>query len=68
MGEDDGAGGGGVGGKEAPVDVGAVADVGVVGLGCGEGEGALNEGLGYAWGGALEVEFYDSGEDLQLDL
>jgi hypothetical protein len=55
-----------IGGEEAPVDVGAVADVWVVGFSGGGLEDLLDEGLGGR--GVLEVKFYDCGEDLELGL
>ena len=57
-----------VAGEEAPVDVGAVSDVGVVVFGCGGLEDLLDEGLGLGLVGLLEEEFDDGGEDLQLRL
>ena len=58
--EDDVLGCLGVGGKEAPVDVGAIADVGVVVLGCGVLEDLLDEGLGLGVLRLFEEEFDNS--------
>lgn len=54
--------------EESPIDVGAIADVGVV-VFCGGGlEDFLDELLGLRLVGLLEEEFYDGGEDLELGL
>ena len=57
-----------VGGEEAPVYVGAVADVWVVVLGGGVLEDFLDESLGCGVLGFFEEEFDDCGEDLELGL
>lgn len=57
-----------VAGEEAPVDVGAVADVGVVVFGGGGLEDLLDEVLGLGLVGLFEEEFDDCGEDLKLCL
>jgi hypothetical protein len=57
-----------VAGEEAPVDVGAVADVGVVVFGGGGLEDLLDEALGLGLVGFFEEEFDDCGEDLELCL
>lgn len=57
-----------VAGEEAPVDVGAVADVGVVVFGGGGLEDFLDEALGLGLVGLFEEEFDDCGEDLELCL
>ena len=66
VGEDDGPCDLWVRGKEAPVDVGAVADVRVIAEGGGCLEDFLDETLGL--GGRFEEEFDDGGEDLELGL
>ena len=66
VGEDDGFGDRQVAGEKAPVDVGPVADVGVVVLDGGGLEDALDEGL--VLRGVFQEEFYDRGEDLELSL
>ena len=68
VGEDDGLCDLRVAREEAPVDVGAVSDVGVVVFGGGGLEDFLDEGLGLGLVGLLEEEFDDGGEDLQLRL
>ena len=57
-----------VAGEEAPVDVGAVADVWVVVFGGGGLEDLLDEALGLGLVGFFEEEFDDCGEDLELCL
>ena len=57
-----------IGGEEAPVDVGAVADIRVVVFGGGGLEDLLDEGLGLRLVGLFEEVFYYGGEDLELGL
>lgn len=66
VGEDDGLGDFEVAREEAPVDVGAVADVGVVVFGGGLLEDLLHEVLVVV--GLLEEELDDGSEDLELCL
>lgn len=68
VGEDHVLGDLGVGGEEAPVDVGSISDVGVVVFGGGGLEDLLDESLRLGELGLFEEEFDDGGEDLELGL